>query len=187
MHNPAMATKNCCYCTAMPIAGIHFMALCRRLPADFSAVSISQRGHGKTDAPLNGYSIAQYAEDACQAMDAPRLAQGLLLADIQWALLSPKRWLPAFLGGVSHLLLLGTATTADNALLRGLQQEVAELQDPVMRDFVYEFQSSTCVGALAASMSLPRIVDESMQLPARVWKLALQALLTIAQPMKRRT
>ena len=75
-----------------------FHGVMQALPADFSAVSISQRGHGKTDAPLNGYSIAQYAEDACQAMDALGWHKAVV-GDIQWALLSPKRWLPAFLGG----------------------------------------------------------------------------------------
>ena len=110
-------------------------------------MSISQRGHGKTDAPLNGYSIAQYAEDACQAMDALGWHKAVVGGHSMGTFVA-QEMATRFPRRVSHLLLLGTATTADNALLRGLQQEVAELQDPVMRDFVYEFQSSTCVGAL---------------------------------------
>ena len=75
-----------------------FHGVMQALPADFSAVSISQRGHGKTDAPLNGYSIASMPRMRAKRW-TPSVGTRLLLADIQWALLSPKRWLPAFLGG----------------------------------------------------------------------------------------
>ncbi len=174
----------CCGDLESPIVMLHgygdswysFNGMLQALPDDKSAVAITQRGHGNSAKPEDGYSIQDYGRDALGVLDALDISQapvvghsmGTFIAQ-EIALTAPSR--------VSHLVLIASAVTADNDVVAGLAEEVARLSDPVPRAFVQEFQGGTCANPLGPGMALDQIVDEAMLLPARVWRDALQGLL----------
>lgn len=153
-----------------------FNGMLEACPEGVSAVAISQRGHGNSDKPATGYSIQEYAKDALEVFDvlgikrAPIVghSMGTFIAQ-EIALMAPSR--------VSHLCLIAAAATGDNEILRGLTDETKDLPDPVPRAFAHDFQAGTCANPLGPGMSLERIVDESMLVPAHVWHQALLGLI----------
>ena len=153
-----------------------FNGMLEALPDGMSAVSMTQRGHGNSAKPEDGYTTQQYARDAIGVLDALGISRapivghsmGTFIAQ-EIALATPSR--------VSHLVLIASAVTADNDIVAGLAEETAKLTDPMPREFVYEFQAGTCANPLGPGMTLDRIVDESMLVPARIWQQALQGLI----------
>jgi len=77
---------------------------------------------------------------------------------------------------VANLVLIGTAVTADNSVLRAVHAETMKFGEHVPSDFIENFQGGTCVGPLDPSMSVDEIVSESSLLPAHVWSSALKGL-----------
>lgn len=168
---------------ATPILCLHgytdswfsFQRVLELLPSNLHVFALDQRGHGDSDRPATGYTIADFARDALAFMDAKGIeratvvghSMGSFIAQ-QVALLAPER--------VERLVLIGSATTAVNPGIIELQQAVHTLTDPVERQFVYEFQASTIYAPVPESF-LNRVVAESMKLPARVWHSAIEGLL----------
>ncbi|PWJ84557.1 pimeloyl-ACP methyl ester carboxylesterase [Pseudaminobacter salicylatoxidans] len=146
------------------------------LPSRFAAFAPSLPGHGGSSKPEGGYSIDGYASDILAfmtAMGVPKAAivghsMGTFIAQ-SIALTAPDR--------VSRMVLIATAPTADNAVLRSFHRETQGLSDPVGQDFARSFQSGTCVNPIDSTMSMEDIVRESSLLPAHVWSAALQGLI----------
>jgi pimeloyl-ACP methyl ester carboxylesterase len=152
-----------------------FQRVFEQLPPALHAFALDQRGHGDSERPATGYTVADFAQDALAFMDAQGIAQATVVGHSmgsfiaqQVALLAPTR--------VTRLVLIGSATTAVNAGVVELQQAAHTLTDPVDRQFIYEFQASTIYAPVPESF-LNRVVEESMKLPARVWQAAIDGLL----------
>lgn len=151
------------------------------LPPGVHAIVPSQRGHGGTDKPVGAYRIADFAADAIALMDLLGIeraaivghSMGSLIAQ-ELALTRPER--------VSAAVLNGSATTADNDVLRAMLAEARRLADPLDRGFVAAFQSGTCVGPLGPGMDLEYAIDESMKMPAHAWVGALEGLIAWRPP-----
>lgn len=145
------------------------------LPDGIEAIVPSQRGHGGSGKPAENYAMADFAADIIALMDrldierAPVVGHSMgSLIGQELALRHPER--------VAALVLNSSATTADNAVLRGLRDEARRLGDPIDRGFVAEFQAGTCAKSLGPGMDLERAIDESMKMPAHVWAAAFEGL-----------
>ena len=144
------------------------------LPDDVRALALTQRGHGDSERPDGGYEARDFAGDAVAFLDAMGIdkaavvghSMGSFIAQ-EIALSAPER--------VSHLVLIGSATTGDNAVIRELAEAVKDLADPLDRAFVHEFQASTLHQPIATEV-LDAIVGESMKMPARIWREAAAGL-----------
>jgi non-heme chloroperoxidase len=79
---------------------------------------------------------------------------------------------------VARLVLIGSAVTPLKQETRELQAAVHTLEDPVPAEFAREFQASTVHVPLPKAF-FERAVAESLKLPARVWKSALDGLLAV--------
>ena len=146
----------------------------RALPAGVRAVAPTQRGHGDSDKPADGYAMADFAGDAVALLDHLGIERALVCGHSmgtfvaqELALTRPER--------VRGLALVCGATTADNPVLRGLREEVDGLVDPIDRDFAYAFQAGTVSRPLSEAV-MARIMEETMKMPARVWRAALAGL-----------
>jgi non-heme chloroperoxidase len=148
------------------------------LPDSIRAIAVTLRGHGDASRPYSGYRVEDYAADVLEligelGLDSVVLgghSMGTYVAE-QIAIERPEL--------VRGLVLAGApGTPAQNPVIAEAAAAAAELADPVDPEFVREFQASTTERPLALGL-LDRFVDESLKLPARVWKQAFAGLLEI--------
>jgi pimeloyl-ACP methyl ester carboxylesterase len=147
------------------------------VPPELRLIIPDQRGHGDSERPPDGYTPQRFAEDAIALLDALGItsatvtghSMGSFVAQVI-ALSAPKR--------VRRLVLIGSAATADNEVVRSLVPLVQSLTDPVDPAFVREFQMSTIYRPVPEAF-LERAIAESLKLPARVWKAVLAGLLDL--------
>ena len=144
-------------------------------PPELRLIIPDQRGHGDSERPSGVYTPEGFAADAIALLEALGIpssdvvghSMGSFVAQ-RMALLAPKR--------VSSLVLLGSAATADNEVVRSLVPAVQSLTDPVDVEFVREFVMSTIYRPVPAEF-LEKAIAESLKLPARVWQAVLAGLL----------
>lgn len=140
------------------------------LPDSWRAFAVSQRGHGDSERPAAGYGMPDLAGDAVAFLDAMRLppvtlvghSMGSLVA-MQVALDAPER--------IDKLVLLGSAANMRSEEVNGLVREIAALGDHVPPEFARGFQESTIHHPVPPEF-LERVVEESLKVPARVWRAA---------------
>ena len=148
------------------------------LADDYRTYALDQRGHGDSERPLYGYSMAQYAEDVVAFMDRLGIEQATLVGHSmgsfiahQVASVYPER--------VSHLVLVGSAATSvRNEVVTFLWDEIIglpEFQDPIDPDFIRELQTGPNP---IDPVFFEKVLEESAKVPARVWKAAFRGLLT---------
>jgi pimeloyl-ACP methyl ester carboxylesterase len=145
------------------------------LPASFHVFAIDQRGHGDSDRPASGYTMADLSDDAVAFMDAMGITRATVVGHSMGsfvaqrvAITAPER--------VSRLVLVGSATTAINDVVRALQAEVGKLPEVMPPEFVREFQTSM-ISAPAPQSFMDGVISETHKVPTRVMRGALDGLL----------
>ena len=153
-----------------------FEPMLPHLPPSIHAIALTLRGHGDATRPVAGYAMADYAADVINVADALGLDRFVVAGHSMGAIAATKLAIDypeRILGFVG----IGTLVdSASNPVLNDLWNYVAPLTDPIDRAFAWEFQESTLAQPIPTEF-LERFVDESMKLPARVWKAALAGIL----------
>jgi pimeloyl-ACP methyl ester carboxylesterase len=142
-------------------------------PGGYHIFAIDQRGHGCSERPFGGYTTDDFAADVDAFMQAVGIRRATLVGHSMGSLVA-RRVAVRYPHRVSRLVLLGAILGANDAT-RELQAAVRTLEDPVPSDFVHEFQASTVHVLLPVSF-FEGVVAESMKVPARVWRDALDGL-----------
>jgi non-heme chloroperoxidase len=144
------------------------------LAPKYRAISITQRGHGDSDRP-GSYTADDFAADVDGFMQALGIERATVVGHSMGSFIAqtvairyPER--------VKKLVLVGSATEAGNEVIVGLRDVVQTLTDPVPYQFAYEFQASTAFVPLPPAF-LETAVQESLKLPAQVWKDVLDGLI----------
>jgi pimeloyl-ACP methyl ester carboxylesterase len=150
-----------------------FSRLLPLLPPSWHCYAVSQRGHGDSERPIAGYTPDDLAADAVAFLDAVGVDRAVIVGHSMGSIIA-RRVAETCPQRVSGLVLLG-AILAGNDATRELQDAVRTLQDPVPLEVVREFQEST-VSVRVPEAFLDRVVDESLKLPARVWRSALDGV-----------
>jgi pimeloyl-ACP methyl ester carboxylesterase len=152
-----------------------FSGILPRLPASFRVFAIDQRGHGDSDRPASGYTLADLGDDVVAFMEAMEITRAAVIGHSMGsfvaqrvALTAPER--------VSRLVLVGSATTAVNDVVRALHAEVGKLPEVMPLEFVMEFQTSM-VSASVPQPFMDGVFAETQKVPARVMRGALDGLL----------
>lgn len=143
------------------------------LPKSIHAFALTQRGHGDSSRPETGYRFRDYAADAVAFMDVLALERAVIVGHSlgstiaqRFAINYPERML--------GLVLIGSFLSLPNSPVRQqLWDVVSEMEDPVDPGFVREFQESTLAQPVPHEF-LDTIVQESLKLPARVWRAAVE-------------
>lgn len=146
-----------------------FAPVLPHLPASIRAVALSQRGHGESDRPAAGYGPRDFTADLVAFIDALDLGRvvvvGHSLSTIvaqRFALDHPTRTL--------GLVLIGWRGYPRPATVAAL----ASLEDPIDPDFVRAFQVASLARPVPPAF-LDAMVQESLKVPARVWRAVVQA------------
>ena len=154
-----------------------FSRLLPLLPSRYHAFAFSQRGHGDSERPDCCYEVADLVADAVAFLDAVGVEQATVVGHSGGSFTArgvaethPER--------VARLVLIGSAVMPLKQETRELQAAVHTLEDPVPAEFAREFQASTIHVPLPEAF-FEQVVAESLKLPARVWKRALDGLLAV--------
>lgn len=149
-----------------------FEPLFAHLPTDLRLFALSQRGHGESDKPADGYRPVDFAADVAAFMDQMQLERAVVVGHsmgsvnaLRLALDHPSR--------VAGLLLAGTMPWFGRRpeLAEFNREQIAPLVDPVPEVLAREFQLSTLARPIDPSL-LDRFVAESLKVPAHVWRAA---------------
>ena len=158
-----------------PDSWFSFSRVLPLLPAQLRLLVPDQCGFGDSDRPNRTYAIDDYAADAIAFLDALSIDRAVVVGHSfgsfvtrRVALTHPER--------VAKMVLIGTAVSAGTPVVRAVQGSLATLNDPVPEAFAREFQAGTAHVPLPPAF-FDRIIAESMKLPARLWREALDAVL----------
>jgi pimeloyl-ACP methyl ester carboxylesterase len=139
------------------------------LPADIHAFALTQRGHGDADRPETGYRPADLAADVDAFIEAMGLDRVVVVGHCMGATVA-QRFAIDYPGRLLGLVLLGSrASWHGQPEVDELGAYVAGMQDPVDPAFVREFQQGTVAQPVPPPF-LDAVVQESLKLPARVWR-----------------
>ncbi|MBE7549979.1 MAG: alpha/beta hydrolase [Anaerolineales bacterium] len=148
------------------------------LPGSVHVFALSQRGHGDADCPETGYHPRDFAADLAAFMDALELGPAVIAGHSMGSTIA-QRFALDYPGCTRGLVLIGSCPTfrGNAGLVELWEVAVSQLEDPIDPDFVREFQESTLAQPVPPAF-LDTVVQESLKLPARVWRaVLLQALL----------
>lgn len=145
------------------------------LSAGHRCIAVDQRGFGDSSRPATGYRVEDLAADAVAFLDALDLPAVTLVGHSMGTFVA-RRVAQLHPGRVRRLVLIGSAVTADNAVVREVAGLIADLPDPVPVEFAREFQAGTIHHPVPEPF-FDRLVAESCKAPARVWRDVLHGLL----------
>ena len=172
--------------TGVPVIFLHgytdswqsFNQVLSLLPESIHAYSISQRGHGGSDRPEKGYAPENFADDVFDFMQELNINSAIIVGHSMGATVA-QRFALDYKYMTRALILVGSfASFTTNPGIAELQQFISKIEDPLDRGFVFEFQKSTLFKPLDSSI-LKTYVDESMKVPARVWKTVAIGSMTV--------
>jgi non-heme chloroperoxidase len=147
------------------------------IPGSVHCFSITQRGHGDASRPEMGYRPVDFSEDIAAFMDAVHLDSAVIAGHSshsfvaqRFAIDHPERTL--------GLVLIGApATLSDKPGLQEMRDSIAKLTDPIDQDFVRRFVESTVARSVPKAF-YEAMVEETLKVPARVWRAAFEGILT---------
>lgn len=147
------------------------------LPPSLRVLVPTQRGHGDAERPAGGYGMRDFAADVAALMDATGVGPAVLVGHsmgaavaLRFALDHPER--------TRGLLLLGAFSSGrtNPAMVEFWESTIAGLDDPIDPSLAQEFQQGTLARPIAPGQ-FELFVRESLKVPARVWRGALEGML----------
>lgn len=150
--------------------------LLTHLPSSIRAFAVSQRGHGDSGRPDDGYAIGDFAADVGRFMDAVGIDAAVLVGHSSHGFIA-QRCAVDHPDRTQGVVAIGSpATVRDKPGLHDLVSALATVRDPLDPDFVRDFQSSTWTVPIPDTF-VETIVAESLKVPARVWRACFEGLL----------
>jgi non-heme chloroperoxidase len=164
--------------TGVPVVMLHggtdswrsFEPVLPYLPDDIRAIAVTQRGHGDAPKPDSGYLIEDLAGDVGALMDELELSGAIVVGHSMGSMVA-QRIAIDHTERVRGVVLAGVFghPQADSPALAELADGFGSIEDPIAREVAHEFQVSTTATPLEPEQ-LNTFVDESLKVPARVWR-----------------
>jgi pimeloyl-ACP methyl ester carboxylesterase len=153
-----------------------FELLLPYLPSSIRAFALSQRGHGDATRPESDYYPEDFAADIAAFMDALEIESAVIVGHSMGSYVA-QRFALDYPERTRGLVLIGSFTNVqNNQSVAELWDEVSKFTDTVDFNFALEFQQSTLAQPIPPDF-LVTVVQESLKVPAFVWKAALEGLL----------
>jgi pimeloyl-ACP methyl ester carboxylesterase len=148
------------------------------LPSSFRVFAVTHRGHGDSSKPLAGYAPADFAADLAAFLDAMRIDSAIIVGHSMGSTVA-QRFAIDYPARTRGLVLEGAFFPAPhNEAVREFLQTVRAFTDPIDPKVAREFQESTLAKPVPSEF-LDTVVAESLKVPARVWRAALEPYTTI--------
>lgn len=156
----------------------YFERVLQILPGSMHGYALTLRGHGDGDKPAQGYRPEDFVADIVGFMDALAIDRAVLVGSSSGGLVSqlvagthPAR--------VSALVLISSpAFLGDKPAAAEMWRAVSSFEGAVDRRFVEDFVRDTSPESLADDV-VDTLVDESLKVPAHVWRQALRGLIDV--------
>ena len=145
------------------------------LPPDLRVFALSQRGHGNSEQPEQGYSPKNFADDVAAFISQKNLGPVIIAGHSMGGV-------HAIRFAADYPELCRALVIIDSDPFFHLNEGVNEFRQSVMaidtitREFMTAFQASTIVKPLDEKY-FNLVVDEAMKVPARIFKAALAGML----------
>jgi non-heme chloroperoxidase len=171
--------------TGVPVVLLHgitdswhsFAPALPHLPRSLRAFALTQRGHGDAERPATGYRTRDFAADVAAFIEALDLGPAIIVGHSMGST-NALRFAIDFPQLTRGLVLIGAfAGYRPNPVMMDFwTSTVSLLNDPIDPAFVREFQESTLAIAVPREI-VDKAVEESLKVPARVWRAALEGCL----------
>jgi non-heme chloroperoxidase len=147
------------------------------LPASVHAFAVTLRGHGDASRPESGYRSSDFAGDLVGFLDATGVKAAVIVGGSSGGLVA-QRFSIDHPDRTSGLVLLGSPLSLGNkpAARELLDETLSKLADPIDPGFVRAFVAGTIVRPVPEAF-LEAMVQESLKVPAHVWKATGEGLL----------
>ncbi len=148
------------------------------LPKSYHVFAISQRGHGNSDRPANGYNMKDFAADIAAFMKALGIPPAVIVGHSMGASIT-QQFAVSYPELVRGIVLEGAmAAPGEKKDFIEYALVVDQLSDPIDSAMSYEFQASTLANPISKEY-FNVLLEESRKVPAHVWKGVFRALLAI--------
>lgn len=117
-----------------------WQAVSRRLAPSFHLYFMDLRGHGESDKPHHGYSLAHYAADVEEVIDALRLRDAVLVGSSLGGMVAVAAEVPADV--VSHRVLVDPPLTGGPVHDRDMLEDILRLKHEsidVLADYLHAY------------------------------------------------
>lgn len=144
------------------------------LPSTFRTIAVSQRGHGNSDKPENGYTVRDFAADLNALLDALAIRRAVIAGHSSASIVA-RRFALDHPEKVAGLVLEGTFVRLGEGAVT-FAAKLAALEDPISQAFARDLMSPT-FGRAVSKEFVDAMIEESLKAPARVWRQTFASLL----------
>jgi non-heme chloroperoxidase len=146
------------------------------LPGRWRVFAVTMRGHGASDKPHTGYAMHEFACDVAAFMNAVGLTRAVLVGHSLSSAITLQT-AADYADRVSGIVLIGAfAHFRDTATMNELHAAVVDFDESCGGEFALAFQESTLANPIPQSF-LETAVGESLRMPGRAWRGAVQGLM----------
>jgi non-heme chloroperoxidase len=148
------------------------------LPKSLHCFAISQRGHGDSDRPTDGYSMKHFASDVAAFMKQKNLPKAVIVGHSMGGVVAQQFVINYPELALGLVVMASDPAPARNPGMPEFAQQVAQMEGRMDEQFMREFQ----MGSLAVpidSSYFNTIVNESMKVPTPVFKAAFKGLVDV--------
>lgn len=159
----------------------YFEPVLRALPPTIHVLAPTLRGHQSVTGSTVGYQTGDFASDIVGFMDALGITRAVLVGASSGGLVS-QRVATTHAERVAGLVLVSSPVTlADKPGVVALGEEIMALSDPIDPGFVERFVRGTSPDEMPQEL-VARLVEESLAIPAKVWRESFLGLLQAERP-----
>ena len=146
------------------------------LPNTWRIFAVTQRGHGLSDKPDEGYAMGDFARDAVAFMNAVGVERAVVVGHSMSTAVT-LRTAADYPERVAGVVLMGAfAHFRDTPTMAELKAAAADIGENCGREFSQAFQESTLANPIPPNY-LETVVNESLYMPGHAWRGAVQGLI----------
>lgn len=146
------------------------------LPSNIHAFAISQRGHGDSDKPSDGYTPKHFATDVAAFIEQQKLGAVVIVGHSMGGV-NAQRFAIDYPQLTKALVIIDSdPLLIENEGMPEFFEAVMKLNGPISREFMVEFQKSTITRPIDSSY-FETVVNEGLKVPTAVFQAACKGML----------